>query len=131
MKASASHSLILPVPPSVNNATAVVRGRKIKSKAYRQWQVLAGMQARIQGLASVPSPYSVSIKIVGGKGWSRARDLDNAIKGVLDLLVALEVVAGDNCMHCISARIDYRRPDKGRARCVVKVEHLEDASHDR
>lgn len=112
----------LPFPPSTNNATAVVRGRKIKSKAYRLWQDEAfGCAQRQLGEHPVP--------IVGGKYKldiaverpdRRRRDVANLEKACSDLLQLAGIIRDDCDAQSVTIRWASDEPVKD-ARVTVCV----------
>lgn len=115
----------LPVPPSLNNAFATYRGRRIPSREYKAWRQLAAIQIG-KVTSRVQSPVVVFIIIRGGKGFPITSDLDNRIKPVLDLLVSLGVLEGDSIQHVRHVGIEYREPvvTSGAAWCEVEIRRL-------
>jgi len=94
-------TLSLPVPPSTNALFANARGKgRVKTPEYKAWLKSAGLLVSFQTaktrVRSVPSPVIVEVRI--GK-VNQARDADNFMKAVNDLLVACGVIAGDNLIH--------------------------------
>lgn len=79
--------LNLPFPPSVNHITAVVRGRKIKSKRGREYQAesVVLIKGQYKG-RQLTGRLSVQIEIY--PPCRRRRDIDNYSKGVLDSISA-------------------------------------------
>jgi Holliday junction resolvase RusA-like endonuclease len=77
----------LPWPVSTNAIWRAVKGRNIKSEAYRKWQEAAGWSLAAQRPAKIKGPVRPS---------RRAFDLDNRIKAIADLLVAHRVIEGDH-----------------------------------
>lgn len=82
----------LPPPPSVNGMYLNIPGRgRIKSKTYKAWRHEAGWMlqtkhpGRINGAVDID--ILVSDKVRG--------DLDNRVKGCLDILVAHQVIEDD------------------------------------
>jgi Holliday junction resolvase RusA-like endonuclease len=88
----------LPVPPSANNLFVSGVSRRVKAPAYRAWLREAGWRLKLQipptaaMCATVAGPVRVRIEA----GLARRRDLDNAIKGILDLLVRHRVIEDDS-----------------------------------
>ncbi len=95
----------LPLPPSVNNLFATVRGRRVKSLRYRHWLADAGLCILQQGKCGIASPVKVSIYLDGKV--NRQRDLDNFSKPVLDLLTSAGVIQNDNLMHVVAVHMVY------------------------
>lgn len=82
-----------PVGPSVNNLYLNSRGHgRLRSPDYRRWLHEAGWLVKLQNVAPVPGLVAVLIEAP----LSRRRDLDNALKPVLDLLVQLAIIENDN-----------------------------------
>lgn len=112
--------ITVPVPPSVNNYYAVVRGRKITSKAGREWQV-AATEAVIttEKLRQFVCPVKVAAT------WYRARkagDLSNRIKPVEDILVKTGVLLDDSQI----ADLHWTRAeDKAKPRVEVTITPME------
>lgn len=97
-------TITLPHPVSTNKLWRVVgKQRVIKSKAYRAWLDEAGWRLKEQKPTPVKGPVSVTIVV----GKSR-RDLDNATKGLLDLLVAHQIIEGDGpaCVRKLNLSVD-------------------------
>lgn len=82
----------LPVPPSLNNIFATVKGRRIKTREYRAWRAEAGYKI----LAQRPEKHSgdVIVNIRIGPRIPNA-DIDNRIKPVLDVLCDTRVISND------------------------------------
>lgn len=116
----------LPIPPSTNNLFVTRRGKRYKSNHYLAWIKEADLMLMVQRAKPVPSPVSIVVRIIGGDGWTRGRDLDNAIKPVLDLCKMAGLILDDNCNHVVSVRAFYCEPRGEKAACCVEIEHLED-----
>lgn len=71
-----------------------MRGRKIKAKAYRDWEREAGTELMCQRPERHEGPVSVSMTF--GMPDKRRRDLDNLAKPVNDLLVKHQVIQRDD-----------------------------------
>lgn len=86
--------LYMPFPPSVNQITAVVHGRKITSKRgreYRKQAVLAiKEQCRVEKLSG-----RLAVEITLMPPCRRKRDIDNYSKGILDAITAAGVWQDD------------------------------------
>jgi len=86
----------LPWPPSVNHYYAVFRGRKIMSKAGRDYQKAAALSV----LEQVGRPETilgpVELRIVAYVPDRRKRDLSNLVKPPEDALVHARLI-GDDC----------------------------------
>lgn len=89
----------LPIPPSTNNLF-VTRGRKrVISPAYRAWRTEAGLRLNVQRPQSHAKSRRLAVAIhvpdtVRG-------DLDNRIKGLLDLIVDHGLIADDRFIDSI------------------------------
>lgn len=63
------------------------------------------------------------LTIFGGKGWPISRDLDNALKAVLDLLQHLQILNEDNTKHVHGVEVLYQPPvgpkQDAWAECVI------------
>lgn len=81
---------ILPLPTSVNNLFVEVvdkrtgKPKRIKTREYAAWRDEAGWSIKQQRQPKVIGPTEVHIYAV--KPDNRARDLDNLLKGILDVL---------------------------------------------
>lgn len=88
-------TITLPFPPSINALYRAVKGRSILSKAYRDWRAAAEAEVLAQRPAKMIGPVSVTVELCPPN--KLRRDLDNAgFKAVLDLLVAMGVIEGDD-----------------------------------
>jgi Holliday junction resolvase RusA-like endonuclease len=88
----------LPVPPSTNNLFTSGGGRRIKAPAYRAWLHEAGWRLKTQ-LPPTSATYAIvmgPVRVRIEAGLAQKRDLDNAIKGILDLLVRHRVIEDDS-----------------------------------
>lgn len=95
-------TLRLPVPPSVNNLFVNIKGGRYTSPHYRAWKALAGLELNIQRPRRFGGQVEIVITIAEPK---RSRDLDNAQKAILDLLVAHQIIPTDDstCVRKITA----------------------------
>lgn len=97
-------SLWLPYPPSSNNNTAVVNGRRISSRQYRAWRAKAERDARIlSDGAKIVGPYRITYT-AQRPDWRR-RDVENLPKSLADALQAAGVIR-DDC-DCLSSTIAW------------------------
>ena len=112
----------LPVPPSTNrlHKTDQETGSKFVSRDYRTWQNVASTQIMIDraGWAkkALPfdQPYVARLRIAA----SDRADVDNRIKALLDLLVAMQVTPDDrHLLHVSAGRSGL--VDAGR--CIITV----------
>jgi Holliday junction resolvase RusA-like endonuclease len=120
--------MMIPIPPSVNGLWRSVRTaqgvRVVRSKAYRSWRDLAVVAMRLGVQRAVSYPVAVRIEVLGGRGWTRTRDLDNVAKAVLDALVASERIVDDSTAYVRAVLMEYVPPASPRApaSCVVTLE---------
>lgn len=120
-----SFSVEIPVPPSVNAAffnRVSGRGRgRVKTKAYRDWLVAAGwtVRAAVPATDKVQGPFRISINLPA----SMNGDIDNRVKGILDLLVACERVDDDRFMEELWVRRRHAGPG-----ALVHVKPLREAA---
>lgn len=117
-------TLELPWPPSVNNLTAMVRGRKIMSERGRKYRIDAQAAVLTSHGLLTPIQSPVSVSIFAAPPDRRRRDLDNLNKAVLDSLVNCRVIADDSQIHRLS--IEWEPIKKGGG-VTVKVNPLEEA----
>lgn len=110
----------LPIPPTTNNLYVNRKGGRYRSQEYDAWLQHAGLMVP-RPRPAAPVPCKVTVTIYGGTGFSKLRDIDNAIKPCLDLLVKTLVLAGDNVTRVQEATGRYV-PGEGLARCVVRIE---------
>lgn len=82
----------LPIPPSLNNIFATVKGRRIKTSAYKAWRAAAGYSVLAQRPEKHTGDVVVNIQI--GPRIKQA-DIDNRIKPVLDVLCDTRIIAND------------------------------------
>ena len=79
-------------PVSANAIWRSVKGRNIKSKKYRDWIIAAGQELEAQSPGCVLAPFAVRIALAN----TCRLDCDNAIKPIVDLLRAHNVIEGDS-----------------------------------
>lgn len=97
--------VIVPLPPSVNNLFATVRGgRRVKSKAYKAW--IAESVPTIEKLFRHESPYAVLMTVCGKV--NKQRDIDNMVKPILDCLVQCGVIDNDTIAHVKRVTIEVK-----------------------
>ena len=89
--------LLVPKPPSANNLfTNAETGRaygRHKSSGYRDWLKTAGWTVKMQAPPYFAKP---GLRVLIEIDLPRQRDIDNAIKAVLDLMVYVHVFADDS-----------------------------------
>jgi len=101
-------SIAIPVlPPSANSLFLnVQRGRRIKTKAYREWLSEAEVGIRCAAREArwkAPAP-KVPLHVAMVVHLDFRRDLDNVIKPTLDVLCRAGVIADDRWVHHIEAQ---------------------------
>jgi Holliday junction resolvase RusA-like endonuclease len=93
----------LPVPPSANALFTYRAGsrQRIKTDAYRLWIIAAGWAiSRASAGSPMFGPAAVEIALP----FNRQRDIDNAIKPLLDLLVRHQIVKDDRWIDDLRVR---------------------------
>lgn len=104
----------LPFPPSVNNlfSQAQMKGksgrmvtRRFPSKAYKSWRREALVLIKAARLAAYDGP--VAVKIALTPPSAARRDADNYLKGPLDALVEMRVLADDSQVQKLLAAWDH------------------------
>lgn len=88
------YSHTFPTPPSVNQLYRAVRGRSIKSKAYRDWEKLVDGFAYLVPRKTLQKP--VQAVYAFGRPDNRRRDLGNLEKATSDLLQRWGVLTDDS-----------------------------------
>jgi crossover junction endodeoxyribonuclease RusA len=91
---AASAILTMTLPPSGNNVTAVVRGRRILSRKYREWKEENVLALKAQREAKIVGPYAISFKV--NRPDRRKRDLGNLEKSLHDAIVEAGYVTDDS-----------------------------------
>lgn len=93
--------LTLPFPPTVNNITAVVRGRRITSKRGRQYreEAVAAIRTQYQG---EPIAGRLAVRLVLIPPCRRKRDIDNYSKAILDAITAAGIWEDDEQVDYIT-----------------------------
>lgn len=90
------------IPPSTNALWRVASGgRGYKSARYATWSASAQLELMAQRLPAVAGPYALHVRFA--RPDRRARDLDNLIKPVSDLLVTMRVIESDHLAQRITA----------------------------
>jgi Holliday junction resolvase RusA-like endonuclease len=75
--------LTLPYPPSANSLTAVVRGRRVKTREHRRYAVAVSSVASKAGAQVLEGPLVLSVDVYRPR---RSGDLDNTLKAIQDSL---------------------------------------------
>jgi crossover junction endodeoxyribonuclease RusA len=87
-------TLTLPWPPSTNNLFRNAGKSRIKTDHYTRWITEAGWTLATQHPPRLSGRYVLGLTL--HPPTRAARDLDNFVKAVSDLLVAHEVIEGDH-----------------------------------
>lgn len=95
VKEGESQTVKLPWPPSTNSLWRAVRGKNIRSEAYRKWLDAAGWELAAQRPKEFIGPVSLLLRLT--PPTRQAFDLDNRCKATIDLLVAHRVIESDDC----------------------------------
>jgi Holliday junction resolvase RusA-like endonuclease len=82
----------IPLPPSANRLWRVMRGRPVKSAAYRDW-------VRAVRVANTPPPRPATWFTIAITVPATRRDPDNGIKPILDALQATAVIKDDSMLR--------------------------------
>lgn len=111
----------IPFPPSVNNITAVAKGRKIMSKRGRQFKkdAVAAIKAQYRGPVQTGR---LALRLTLYPPCRRKRDIDNYSKGVLDAITAANVWADDELVDDIRV---IRGPVVTGGACFVEISKFE------
>ena len=112
-----SITLTLPFPPSVNNYTAIVHGRKILSKRGREWQKQAEADLLMQKPGRIAGEFEIEIEYV--QPDRRRRDVDNLNKPILDALVKAGITSDDS--DCIRMTATKQPADKNKAGAYITI----------
>lgn len=101
---------ITDMPPSANGLrkSFIQDGKVIstKSKEYAAWLKAAMWEVAAQRPGKIDGPYSLSVAAQRHWRSKRARDIDNLLKPLSDLLVKSSVVEDDSLAESVSARWD-------------------------
>ena len=92
-------ALDLPSPISTNALWRPRPGGMCKTVAYKDWLTEAGLVLNTQKPGRVEGPFCITIRVA--RNWRG--DLDNALKGTLDLLQSHGVIANDKLAQRIIA----------------------------
>lgn len=98
----AVNNLVLPYPPTANNLYRNLRtGGRVKTGHYNAW--LADALALLRGQRFTPVEGSYRLRIFVDRPDNRARDIDNTIKPVSDLLKKAGVISDDSKARSVLA----------------------------
>lgn len=103
--------LTLPFPPTTNNLYRNAPGKgRVKTEDYKNWLAEAAWLVRQQRPTAVPGSYSLAI--IADRPDRRARDVDNLIKPVGDLLKKAGVITDDSLALSVLAAWSDAEPKK-------------------
>lgn len=98
------------LPPPLNNMYFNVRGRgRVKSDRYRTWRSAMGWEIKRQHNRIIKFTGPVYI-VIACQEPKRKCDLDGRIKGILDLLVDMQIIPDDSQKYVRGINI-YFAPD--------------------
>lgn len=112
-------TLAFPLPPSLNNAFATYRGRRIISREYKAWKVNAGKAIADQLATMSPPSIGRSYSLHYRFNVNHQSDIGNREKCATDLLVAMKLIPGDQ--WCDRILLERDRTVDG---AIVTVEPL-------
>jgi Holliday junction resolvase RusA-like endonuclease len=120
--------LRLPTPPSVNHLFATIPGKngplRVKSEAYKSWQVEAGYAPGWQRLTEDRHnaiPWRCEIVAYG---LAAARDVDNLIKPTLDLICTMTGLRDNAPLREVRAQRVHSGGGGNDGHILVRVEVL-------
>ena len=125
----------IPIPISANDMHRTVWPKdpkkppfQVNTSEYESWLLQAGYLVKAEMKPVKTLPIRVRLEIHGGEGFTKARDLDNCWKPLLDMLRQAEIIPNDRVKEVASLVGDYFPPrHKGvKAKCFVEVEELTD-----
>lgn len=100
----------LPYPPTVNNLYANGAKGRYRTPNYDAWLTHAGLECNRQRPGCLDGGYH--LKITAERPDRRARDIDNLIKPVSDLLKKQGVITDDSKAQSVLAEWDLGTPSK-------------------
>jgi crossover junction endodeoxyribonuclease RusA len=109
--------LSLPFPPTTNNLYANGKKGRYRTPTYDAWLKEAGWALNIQRPGSIEGQYRLTI--TAQRPDRRARDVDNLIKPLSDLLKKHGVIEDDSKALSVSAEWAGSEPVKGAQVLVV------------
>jgi Holliday junction resolvase RusA-like endonuclease len=87
-------SVTVPMPPSVNNLFATTSdGGRRRSGRYNQWRETAGNMVNASRMRRIAGPVAIAIRL---EEPNNRADIDNFAKTLIDLLVWMSVIDGDD-----------------------------------
>lgn len=133
-EASMTQRCEIPIPISANAMHRTVwpkNGKppfQVNTAEYEAWLKHAGYLVKVAMHPVRTLPIRVRLEVNGGEGFTKARDLDNCWKPLLDMLRQAAIIPNDRVKEVASLVGDYFPPKcKGvKATCFVEVEELTD-----
>jgi Holliday junction resolvase RusA-like endonuclease len=111
-------SIELLSPPPANNLFRNIRGKgRVISVRYARWRRDAGWQLQSQRPAKHKGPVAILIEVKAPD--NRRRDIDGQTKALVDLLVAHQIIEGDDSRFV--KEVSAKWIDHGEPRAVVTV----------
>lgn len=117
------------MPPSTNSlrahfVDAAGKVRSAKTKRYASWREATAWEIGALRPGKIEGPYSLSLAVQRDWRSKRARDIDNIIKPVSDVLVAAGIITDDSLAERVSAQW---ADDLGDAAIVAIIQPAEEA----
>jgi Holliday junction resolvase RusA-like endonuclease len=107
----------LPYPPSANRLWRAVKGRNIKTAAYRAWMTEALWAINLARPGRIAGAYH--LRIYATPPDRRARDIDNLTKALSDAIAKGGVVDNDSKARSVKAEWEGEPAKGGAIRIVV------------
>lgn len=76
--------------------------KRVKAQPYRQWRDEMGWEVKRQVRKSITGPVAIVLEL--HRTYNQRCDLDNRIKGILDLMVEMKVIEDDSLVQELTAR---------------------------
>lgn len=103
-------TITLPYPPTTNNLYRNAGKKRVKSEGYKAWLTEAGWTVKVQRPVAILGRYRLAL--IAFAPDRRARDVDNLLKPVSDLLKACGVIEEDSLAKSVSAEWSDLEPAK-------------------
>jgi Holliday junction resolvase RusA-like endonuclease len=92
----------LPVPPSVNDAYRIKRGRRVPTQAHTDWKLHAQREVRRQSPETIRTPCILVVNVERGARTTR-EDVDNRLKLLQDSLKDGGAIEDDSLIVALAA----------------------------
>jgi len=109
--------LILPYPPSANSLTAVVQGRRVKTREHRRYATVVSSIASREGVSLLEGEVVLRVDVYRPR---RQGDLDNTLKAVQDSLKGIAWRDDKQVVEIVARRFE----DKDNPRIEIEVEEV-------